>query len=133
MSKKDETYIEMSKRIDSAEEDIFILRDRFYKQDETQGVVVAAVERLSDQIMTVFENQDKFSEKVIETFKDHAVKFKDIEDTTNNIKIVTSHWKTIVWMIIISCAIGFAFDNGIKDILRVLAGNKVAAVVSMIG
>lgn len=135
MSKKDETYAEMSKRIDGIENDIYILRERSHKNEDTQGVMVAAVDRISDQLVSVFEKQDQLSVKMIESFKEHNARFKNIEDiakkdkeTLDQMRMVTSHWKTIVWVIFISAIIGFSFETGIRDMLHVVAGDKIAQI-----
>ena len=132
MVRKIEASAEMSRRIDILQNEISILKEKTHDNEEASGVVVATVERLSDRAKAIFEEQKKFSEKVIDTFKEHAIRFKEIEEETNKIKLVTSHWKTIVWIIIVSSAIGFSFDNGIKNILKVINGEKNVAVSKII-
>ena len=128
MSKKDDVYQEISRRIDHMQNDIYILSDRTHEYSQTQGVIVGAVEKIGDQLASLFEKQDQLSAKMIESFKEHNDRFRDIEEQTGKIKIVSNHWKTIVWVIVISSAIGFAFDNGIKDILKGIASGKIADV-----
>jgi len=120
---------EMSKRIDSNQNDILILRERTHNIQETQGVIVGAVEKLSDQIISVFEKQDQLSKKIIDSVKENNEKFKQFESPISKINIVTNNWKTILWIIIISTVIGFSFESGIKDFIKVVAVKSVSKVV----
>lgn len=120
MAKKDEVYSEISKRIDSNENDILILRERTHDMDERQGITVAAIEKMSVQLLNIFDITEKLSKKT-----------EEMKQTTDKIKLVSSHWKTILWVILISSLIGFSFETGIRDIIHYVVGEKIASVIKV--
>src|SRR6185312_4094927 len=115
--KKDDVCSELSKRIDTVQEDIFILRSKSDMSEHTQAATVATLEKFDDQLITICQNQDGLSSRMINSFKEHSERLTEIEATTNKIKLVSSNWKTIIWIIIISAIIGFSFETGIRDML----------------
>jgi hypothetical protein len=122
MSEKDNiAYSEISKRIDRTEEEILIVRERVHDLKGNQGYIMAAVEKIDDSLIRVFENQNNLQEKNLEVQKQHAEKFAEIEKITKKIEIVSSHWKTICALIIIPLIIGFCAENGAKDTVKVIA------------
>lgn len=114
-------YSEISKRIDRNEEEILIVRERVHDLKGTQGYIMAAVEKIDDSLLRVFENQNNLQEKNLEFQKQHAEKFVEIEKITKKIEIVTSHWKLICSIVILSAFFGFCAENGMKDTIRIAA------------
>lgn len=110
-------YDQMSKRVDSIEMDVEIIKERFYKGDKIQVDVVNFTGKIADQISIV-------SQKL----KDNDCKFKEIEEIISPIKLLKSHWKVILWACIASSSLGFAFDGGVKSIVHVIDKYKIYQV-----
>lgn len=110
-------YDQMSKRVDSIEMDVEIIKERFYKGDKIQVDVVNFTGKIADQISII-------SQKL----KDNDCKFKEIEEIISPIKLLKSHWKVILWACIASSSLGFAFDGGVKSIVHVIDKYKIYQV-----
>lgn len=121
MAKSNESYIEMSKRVDGVEGMMSTLNDRLYESDKTQGSVVISLEKITDQLSVVFNK-----------LKNNEEKFKEIEELTSPIKLVKSHWKLIIWIFLTSSSVGFAFDGGIKNIAHFFEKYKIESVTQSV-
>lgn len=130
---KSDVYIEMSKRVDHVEEEIGRIREKIHDQKSESGAIVMAMKEMDNTLTSVFENQKNLSQKFIDLKKDNDEKLHaqnnritETEKTTMHIKFVSSQWKTLLIVCIFFACLGFAFDNGMKDILHAFLPDSVA-------
>jgi len=124
--------LELSKRVDNNNNEILSLRTRAHRTENTQAGMISILDKLDNNLKTIYENQECISLKMIESFKDITMRISEAEKITNQIKLVTAHWKSLLIIAIFFAGLGFAFDNGIKDLLRATLPDKAIKVGDII-
>ena len=108
---------ELSRRINNGEKDIIILREKTTRLENNQALIIATLEKIDNTLNMVYQNQNTLADKFINSNKGLSERLNEAEKTTRTINFAASHWKIIVWIIVISAVIGFSFENGVRDIL----------------
>lgn len=128
----DNIYDEMTE----VKEEILRLRDRSHEMETTLPVIVASVDKFvdknADQMMAIFEKQKKLDDALFQSLKEQSLKIADIEKVTNGIKLVATHWKSLIVVAIIFAVLGFTFEKGIKDIVVALLPDKAVKAAQVI-
>jgi hypothetical protein len=119
---------EISKRIDGIEEEVVRVRDKIHDFRTENGAIILNIGEIDNTLTNIYQNQKSLSANVIDLNK----RLGELEKISLQIKIVTSHWKLIFGMIAISVLIGFAVENGLKDVVKILLPDKVVQAAKVI-
>ncbi len=107
----------LSMRIDDNSDEILRLRERSHDMETTIPIIGAAVDKHSEQLMKIFENQSKLDDKII-------LRIEKVEKVTEGIMLAAKHWKSILTIIILAIVVGFSVDNGLKDVIKTFVPDR---------
>lgn len=125
-------FHEISKRVDNVEEDVVRLRDKLHEYRNEYGAIVLNMEEMDNTLTNIYQNQKSISNNIIDLTK-RLIEIEKINMQRNvQIQMVTGHWKLILGVISISILIGFAVENGLKDVVKILLPDKVIQVATTV-
>ena len=123
---------QLSIRIDENSDEILRLRKRSHEMETTMPVIVASIDKNADQIMSIFEKQKSFDDRIVQAHKELLLRISEIEKVTNGIKLVATHWKSLISVAILFAVLGFTFEKGIKDIVVAFLPDKAVKAAKVI-
>lgn len=133
MSTISETVIDqLSIRIDEHSDEILRLRERTHEMETTIPAIVSSVDKNADQIMSIFEKQKSFDGRIVQEHEKLLTRISEVEKVTNGIRLVATHWKSLIIVAILFAVLGFTFEKGIKDIVVALLPDKAVKAAQVI-
>src|SRR5690349_12962195 len=107
MNKEEDGMRKLSKRMDKGEKDIIILREKTTRLENNQALIIATLEKIDNTLTMVYQSQNTLADKFIDVNKGLSERLSEAEKTTHTIRLAASHWKIILWIIIMSSVVGF--------------------------